>query len=219
MRGDLGSDGHPVGESRLLAIPLLVDTEDGATSPDDRLLVDLVHTALQRAYRGDEPLVPDAFVVNFSIGVRVANFAGRISSLARLLDWWSSEAGILFVVSAGNVGHDLEIPETTLREFENLSQAERHEVVRTVPCGEGAMNVPCWRRVSRSMPLPSARRPWIRSRLTWTLRRSRSRFTRTGRWFLQYPLDWALVLFGPSNPIFSALGGTTKSEHCRLVAV
>ena len=94
LRGDLGSDGHAVGDSRLLAIPLLVDTEDGATSPDDRLFVDLVHTALQRAYRGDEPLVPDAFVVNFSIGVRGANFAGRISSLARLLDWWSSEAGV-----------------------------------------------------------------------------------------------------------------------------
>ena len=131
LRGDLGSDCHPVGESRLLAIPLLVDTEDGATSPDDRLFVDLVHTALQRAYRGDEPLAPDAFVVNFSIGVRGANFAGRISSLARLLDWWSSEAGVLFVVSAGNVGHDLEIPDTTLREFENLSLPERQEVVRT----------------------------------------------------------------------------------------
>ena len=129
LRGDLGSDGHPVGDSRLLSIPLLVDTEDGATSPDDRLFVDLVHTALQRAYRGDEPLVPDAFVVNFSIGVRGANFAGRISSLARLLDWWSSEAGILFVVSAGNVGHDLDIPETTLREFENLTLPERQEVI------------------------------------------------------------------------------------------
>ena len=121
LRGDLESDGHPVRDSRLLAIPLLVDTENGATSPDDRLFVDLVHTALLRAFRGDEPLAPDAFVVNFSIGVRGSHFAGRISSLARLLDWWSTEAGILFVVSAGNAEHDLNILGTTVGEFEVLT--------------------------------------------------------------------------------------------------
>lgn len=131
LRGDLESDGHPVDDSRLLAIPLLVDTEDGATSPDDRLFVDLVHTALQRAFRGDELLMPDAFVVNFSIGVRGANFAGRISSLARLLDWWSSEAGILFVVSAGNVPHALEIRDTTPHGFNSLSVPDRQDLVRS----------------------------------------------------------------------------------------
>ena len=131
LRGDLDSDGHPVRDSRLLAIPLLVDTEDGATSPDDRLFVDLVHTALQRAFRGDDPLVPQAFVVNFSIGVRGSNFAGRISSLARLLDWWSSEAGLLFVVSSGNVSHDLQISDMTVGEFEDLSLPERQDLVRT----------------------------------------------------------------------------------------
>lgn len=131
LRGDLGSDGQPVDDSRLLAIPLLVDTRDGATSPDDRLFVDLVHTALQYAFRGDEPLVPEAFVVNFSIGVRGGNFSGRTSSLARLLDWWSSETGVLFVVSAGNVEHDLEILDTTLSEFENLSLPERQNLIRT----------------------------------------------------------------------------------------
>ena len=131
LRGDLESDGHPVDDSRLLAIPLLVDTEDGATSPDDRLFVDLVHTALGHAFRGDEPLVPDAFVVNFSIGVRGANFAGRISSLARLLDWWSDEAGILFVVSAGNVPHALEIRDTTPHTFDSMSVPDRQDLVRS----------------------------------------------------------------------------------------
>jgi len=130
LRGDLASDGRPVLDSRLLAIPLLVDTEDGATSPDDRLFVDLVHTALQRAFRGDDPLAPDAFVVNFSIGIRGSHFAGRISSLARLLDWWSSETGILFVVSAGNVQQDLQIPDMTIGGFEDLSVPERQVQVR-----------------------------------------------------------------------------------------
>ena len=131
LRGDLKSDGHAVADSRLLSIPLLVDTEDGATSPDDRLFIDLVHAALQRAFFGDQPLVPEAFVVNFSIGVRGAHFAGRISSLARLLDWWSTKAGILFVVSAGNVERDLQIPDMTITGFEDLSLPERQDVVRT----------------------------------------------------------------------------------------
>ena len=130
LRGDLNSDGNPVRDSRLLAVPLLVDTNDGATSPDDRLFVDLVHTALQSAFRDDDPLVPEAFVVNFSVGVRGSNFAGRITSLARLLDWWSSQAGILFVVSAGNSEHDLQIPGTTLSAFEGLSMPERQKLVR-----------------------------------------------------------------------------------------
>lgn len=129
LRGDLNADGHPIHDSRLLAIPLLVDTEDGATSPDDCLFVDLVHTALQRAFRGENPLAPEAFVVNFSIGIYGANFAGRISSLARLLDWWSNEAGILFVVSAGNIQQDLQIPDMTLGEFENLPLQDRQDLV------------------------------------------------------------------------------------------
>ena len=130
LRGDLNSDGHPLRDSRLLAMPLLVDTEDGATSPDDRLFVDLVHTALQSAFRDDDPLAPEAFVVNFSVGVRGSNFAGRISSLARLLDWWSSQAGVLFVVSAGNVERDLRIPGMALSAFEGLSLPERQKLVR-----------------------------------------------------------------------------------------
>ncbi|MCY4187824.1 MAG: S8 family serine peptidase [Bryobacterales bacterium] len=130
LRGDLDSDGHPLRGSRLLAIPLLIDTEQGATSPDDRLFVDLVHAALQSAFRDDDPLAPEAFVVNFSIGVRGSNFAGRISSLARLLDWWANQAGVLFVVSAGNVEHDLRIPSMTLSKFEGLSLLERQDRVR-----------------------------------------------------------------------------------------
>ena len=120
LRGDLDSDGHPVRDSRILAIPLLIDTEAGTTSPDDQLFVDIVHTALQRALHGNEPLAPDAFVVNFSIGIHGSNFVGRISSLARLLDWWSSNEGILFVVSAGNIEHDLRIPNINFNEFESL---------------------------------------------------------------------------------------------------
>ncbi len=132
LRGDLISDGQPLIDSRVLAIPLLIDSSNmSATSPDDRLFIDLVHVALQRVFEGDAPLAPDVFVINFSIGVRGGHFSGRISSLARLLDWWSYKAGVLFVVSAGNVLYDLEISDMTSIDFEDFSISERQNLVRT----------------------------------------------------------------------------------------
>jgi len=130
LRGNLKSDGMPLINSRVLSIPLLIDTEKNSTSPNDRLFIDLVHTALQRVFEGESPLAPDIFVINFSIGVIGSHFSGRISSLARLLDWWSFKAGILFVVSAGNVGSDLIIKDINFSRFEDLSVPERQSLVR-----------------------------------------------------------------------------------------
>lgn len=131
LRGDLIADGHPLSDSRVLAIPVLIDTEMNATAPSNRLFIDLVHVALQRVFEGDTPLAPDVFVVNFSIGIHGSHFAGRISSLARLLDWWSSKAGVLFVVSAGNIQSDLEIRDVSLGNFEDISVSDRQELIRT----------------------------------------------------------------------------------------
>ena len=129
LRGDLVADGAPVSDSKVLSIPVLIDHDRGATSPDDRLFVDIVHIALTRAFLGEEPLAPDAFLVNFSVGVKGAHFAGRISSLARLLDWWADQQGILFLVSAGNVPEDLVIPNTTPIVFEGGDHDQRRALV------------------------------------------------------------------------------------------
>ena len=130
LRGDLEGDNTPLSDSNLLSIPVLVDTDNGAQSPDDRLFVDVVHSALVAAFEGDAPLAPDAFVVNFSIGIRNSNFIGRISSLARLLDWWAYRAGVLFVVSAGNVSEPLALPGIRQIDFEDASIAERKDMLR-----------------------------------------------------------------------------------------
>ena len=129
LRGDLTADGVPVRDSRLLCIPVLVDAEGEASSPEDRLFVDVVHVALTRALAGAEPLASEAFVVNFSVGIRRSNFSGRISSLARLLDWWAHSEGVLFVVSAGNVLEDLGIPGMTPVAFEDATLQERRELI------------------------------------------------------------------------------------------
>jgi hypothetical protein len=120
LRGDLSSDNSPLPDSRLLSIPVLVDTAQSATSPDERLFIDIVHASLASAFAIDEPLAPDAFVVNFSIGIVGSHFSGRVSALARLLDWWSSTYGTLFVVSAGNISEHLHVPGMTSINFENL---------------------------------------------------------------------------------------------------
>lgn len=130
LRGDIREDGTAIQDSRLISIPVLIDHEDEAISPEDKLFVDVIDTALDRAFRSDQPLAPDAFVVNFSIGVKNSNFFGRISALGRLLDWWARDAGILFVISAGNISEDLIIAETSSTDFEDASVAERYNLVR-----------------------------------------------------------------------------------------
>ncbi|MYF40160.1 MAG: S8 family peptidase, partial [Rhodothermaceae bacterium] len=136
LHGDLSSDGRPIEDSRVLAIPLLIDSDIEATAPQERLFADLVHVALHRALEGDTPLAPDAFVINFSIGVRGSQFAGRISSLARLLDWWSSKAGVLFVVSAGNVQEDLLLLNSKYSKFVDLAISERQDLIRIAQRGQ-----------------------------------------------------------------------------------
>ena len=131
LRGDVRADGAPVEDSRLLSIPILIDNSDDTRSPEDRLFVDVIHVALSRAFLGDEPVAPDAFVVNFSVGIRGSHFTGLISSLARLMDWWSHRYGVLFIVSAGNVGDDLTIQGINSTEFEDATLEQRAVAVDT----------------------------------------------------------------------------------------
>lgn len=152
LRGDLEADGEIEDGAQLISVPILVDDADGAsTAPGERLFVDVVHRTLQELFEGDEPKAPEAFVVSFSIGVRNSHFSGIPSALARLLDWWSWKSGVLFVVSAGNVSGGLGIPDTTLTEFESISDSERatlvwrglfdHGYARTLLAPAEAMNV------------------------------------------------------------------------------
>ena len=131
LRGDLESDGRALQDTRLVSVPLLVEDDNGdSRSPENRLFVDLVHTTLTRLLGGEEPLAADVFVVNFSIGVKDARFAGRISALARLLDWWAAREGVLFVISAGNINDNLALPGIRAGAFEQANGSERRQRVR-----------------------------------------------------------------------------------------
>lgn len=129
LRGDLEADGEPLSDTRLISVPVLIDNENGAENARNRLFVDVVHMTLMQLIKTEEPAAPDVFVVNFSVGVRDSHFSGRISALARLMDWWAAKEGLLFVISAGNVG-DLRLPGTRMSAVENASVEVRRGTIR-----------------------------------------------------------------------------------------
>ncbi len=89
------------------------------TMPESTLVVDVLHRAVRRLFEGEghEPAVaPSVAVINLSIGIRDRLYDGTMSPLARLLDWLAWRYQVLFVVSAGNHPHrvDLVIPRGAL---------------------------------------------------------------------------------------------------------
>jgi Subtilase family len=130
LRGDLESDGTPLSNTRLMCVPIVVDTDEGGRSPDDKLFVDVLHVALTRLFVGEDALAASVFIVNLSIGITEMRFGGRISALARLVDWWSHEHGVLFVVSAGNVFDLLALNGMTPPQFLGSSSDDQRKAVR-----------------------------------------------------------------------------------------
>lgn len=99
------------------------------STPDDVLLIDLVHRAVRRMFEGDgnTPAVASTVkVINLSIGDFYRPFDATLSPWARLLDWLSYKHQVLFVVSAGNASEDL-ILSTPRNSFAGLSTGERNQ--------------------------------------------------------------------------------------------
>ena len=130
LRGELGTDGSALQDSKIVAVPVLIDKDRRATSPEDRLFVDLVHSSLFHLLEANEAVGPDIFVVNFSVGLIDSRFAGRISALAHLLDWWAARSGVLFVISAGNVG-ELPLGDVSRMGLEELAASELRQLIRS----------------------------------------------------------------------------------------
>ncbi|MDN3988672.1 S8 family peptidase [Zwartia vadi] len=83
------------------------------STPDDLLLIDLVHRAVKRIFEGDtgsSAAAPTIKVINLSVGDLLKPFDTELSPWARLLDWLSSKYQVLFVVSAGNVSAQISLP-------------------------------------------------------------------------------------------------------------
>lgn len=80
--------------------------------PDSVLPVDLIHRAVRRLFDGDEnqpAAAPEVQVISLSVGNLARPFLREMSAWARLLDWLSWKHQVLFVVSAGNHIHEVEL--------------------------------------------------------------------------------------------------------------
>ena len=99
--------------------------------PENVLPVDLIHRAVRRLFEGEDgepPAAPSVRIINLSIGDPRRPLAGEMSAWARLLDWLAWKYGVLFVVSAGNHLHDLELG-VRRPELRGLSADQRERAV------------------------------------------------------------------------------------------
>jgi hypothetical protein len=92
---------------RIHTVPVL---GAGDRFPQDRLIVDLIYTAVVAIRQGEDPSSPDVVIVNLSLGNSRRPFHGQLSPWARLLDRLAYRFGILFLVSAGNITSPFSIP-------------------------------------------------------------------------------------------------------------
>ena len=73
---------------------------DGDKFPRDRLVIDLIYLAVLSLRES----APSVLIVNLSLGNARRPFYGQLSAWARLIDRLSQRFGLLFIVSAGNIG-------------------------------------------------------------------------------------------------------------------
>lgn len=131
VHGDLTAEVAPIHRSIYVRPILKPNPQDWNSRrqeivPENMLVVDLMHRAVQRMLRGEgtePPSAPHVCVVNLSIGIRDRVFQYAMRPLARLLDWLAWEHKLLFVVSAGNHLHPIRI-DVPRDKVANLLQAE-----------------------------------------------------------------------------------------------
>jgi len=116
LHGDLSTKTTPLTRP-LFVRPIMIGMNDfnndpTEKTPDDRLLVDLIHQAIMAIKGTDKQkgLAPDVKIINLSIGNTWQPFYRQLSPLARLVDWLAWHYKILFVVSAGNQLQSIYLP-------------------------------------------------------------------------------------------------------------
>ncbi len=122
IHGDRNLNGSPL-PRQIHVVPVL---GNGDNFPADRLIVDLIYLAVHRMRDGADATAPNVLIVNLSLGNKRRQFHGQLSAWARLLDRIAYQFGILFLVSAGNVTDQFELPSFANRiAFEDAESEER----------------------------------------------------------------------------------------------
>lgn len=107
---------------------------DGKTRekiPDDILPIDIIHRSVLRIFEGEAgqpPVAPTVKIVNLSVADPNRLFDKVVSPWAKLIDYLSEKYKVLFVVSAGNHLHDIDLGITNA-EFNTLSSADKEDLI------------------------------------------------------------------------------------------
>jgi hypothetical protein len=128
LHGDLNAQDDPL--PRPLYVRPILSSSNGESehSDADRLLIDVIHTAVTRmkGQDGMQGVAPSVFLVNLSLGDVKRPFSGLVSPLARLIDHLAYRYNTLFFVSGGNVTTPLAIPDyDTWTALEEISPEDR----------------------------------------------------------------------------------------------
>jgi len=136
LHGELDGDDVPLGRKLYVRPVMRPEPHDGyhprriEQTPDDVLLIDLMHRAVKRICEGDAEeaaVAPSVKIINLSMGDAKRIFARDMSPWARLLDWLSYRYAILFIVSAGNDASPLTL-ETARGTLAGMPIAERQRL-------------------------------------------------------------------------------------------
>ncbi len=137
--GDLNETGRPTG--RPLYVRPIMQPRRGFDGrfveliPEGILSVDLLHRAVLRMYEGEgsvPPTAPSVRVINLSVCDRSRPFLREVSSQARLIDWLAQKYNILFIVSAGNHDHVIQL-DVTRTELPNMTPTQLEaSVIRAI---------------------------------------------------------------------------------------
>jgi Subtilase family len=138
--GDLGMAETPLARpiyARPIMRPAGPNGQRVECTPEDRLLIDLVHLAVRRMFEaaaGRPASAPTVRVINLSVGDPHRAFSGELSPWARLLDWLQHKYNVLFVVSAGNREHGELLLDTAAGSVSDMPLERRSRLATQALC-------------------------------------------------------------------------------------
>ncbi len=103
--------------------------------PNDVNILDLILRSVRRLFEsegGNEPIAPSIKIINLSICDSSRPFVLFMSPWAKLLDYLSDKYNILFIVSAGNQGEDIQLQQPYLSYAANMQPQIEADVVNSL---------------------------------------------------------------------------------------
>jgi hypothetical protein len=141
IHGDLSHNDRPLSTPvyvRPIMKPNPTDFNDcrEESVPDTAIVVDLLHRAIKRIFEGDGEevaIAPSIRVISLSVCDKKRHFNYSMSPWARLLDWLSVKYNVLFIVSAGNHPHPLELNISNEEKISDLNaENKRKKIVKSL---------------------------------------------------------------------------------------